>query len=38
MSNIAIYPGSSSFTTGSTPFGFYDTDSAFQTDTDKVAL
>ncbi len=38
MSNIAIYPGSSSFTTGSTPFGFYDTDSAFQTDADKVAL
>lgn len=38
MSNIAIYPGSSSFTTGSTPFGFYDTDSSFQTDADRVAL
>jgi hypothetical protein len=36
MANIAIYTGSSLFTTGSTPFGFYDTDSAFQTDADKV--
>lgn len=36
MSNIAIYPGSSSFTTGSTPFNFYDTDTQFQTDADKV--
>ena len=36
MANIAIYTGSSYFTTGSTPFGFYDTDSAFQTDADKV--
>jgi len=34
--NIPIYPGSSSFTTGSTPFGFYDTDVQFQTDADKV--
>lgn len=38
MANIPIYPGSSSFTTGSTPFGFYDTDTDFQTDADKVAL
>lgn len=38
MSNIAIYPGSSSFSTGSTPFGFYDTDTQFQIDADKVAL
>ncbi len=36
MANIAIYTGTSTFTTGSTPFGFYDTDSAFQTDADKV--
>ncbi|MCA9747885.1 MAG: hypothetical protein KC414_02150, partial [Romboutsia sp.] len=35
--SIPIWPGSSSFTTGSTPFGFYDTDSQFQTDADKVA-
>jgi hypothetical protein len=35
--NIPIWPGSSSFTTGSTPFGFYDNDPAFQTDADKVA-
>jgi hypothetical protein len=34
--NIPIYPGSSSFTTGSTPFGFYDNDAQFQTDADKV--
>ena len=49
MSNIPIWPGSSSFAqvsssyyvTGSwpppTPFGFYDTDSEFQTDANKVA-
>ena len=37
MANIAIWGGSSTFTTGSTPFGFYDTDSEFQTDADKVA-
>ena len=37
MANISIWGGSSTFTTGSTPFGFYDTDSAFQTDADKVA-
>jgi hypothetical protein len=35
--NIPIWPGSSSFTTGSTPFGFYDNDPAFQADADKVA-
>jgi hypothetical protein len=35
--NISIYPGSSSFTTGSTPFGFYDNDIEFQNDADKVA-
>ena len=37
MANIPIWPGSSSFTTGSTPFGFYDTDAEFQVDADKVA-
>jgi hypothetical protein len=36
MANIPIYPGSSSFATGSTPFGFYDSDSIFRTDADKV--
>jgi len=37
--NIPIWPGSSSFSTGSnpTPFGFYDNDPAFQADADKVA-
>jgi hypothetical protein len=34
--NIPIYPGSSSFTPGTTPFGFYDFDPQFQTDADKV--
>ena len=37
MADIAIWGGSSTFTTGSTPFGFYDTDTDFQTDADKVA-
>mgnify|MGYP003649011205 CR=1 FL=1 len=37
MANIPIWPGSSSFTAGDTPFGFYDTDIDFQTDADKVA-
>jgi hypothetical protein len=37
MANIPIWPGSSSFTTGSTPFGFYDSDTQFQSDADKVA-
>lgn len=34
---INIWPGSSSFTTGSTPFGFYDSDASFQGDCDKFA-
>ncbi len=38
MANIPIWPGSSSFATGSTPFGFYDNDTTFQTDADKFAL
>ena len=37
MADIAIWGGSSTFTTGSTPFGFYDTDTEFQDDADKVA-
>ena len=37
MANPAIWPGSSSFATGSTPFGFYDTDAEFQVDADKVS-
>jgi len=37
MANIIIWTGSSTFATGSTPFGFYDTDSSFQLDADKVA-
>ena len=36
MANIAIYTGTSTFTAGSTPFGFYDADSTFRTDADKV--
>jgi hypothetical protein len=35
MANIPIYPGSSSFAVGMTPFGFYDTDFQFQGDADK---
>tara|TARA_Y100000114_G_scaffold136537_1_gene138100 strand:- start:140 stop:1291 length:1152 start_codon:yes stop_codon:yes gene_type:complete len=38
MANPSIFPGSSSFFPGNTPFGFYDNDSDFQTDADKVAL
>lgn len=37
MANIPIWPGSSSFFPGDTPFEFYDLDSVFQTDADKVA-
>lgn len=37
MTDIPIWPGSSSFTTGSTPFGFYDAESSFQSDADNVA-
>ena len=37
MANIPIWPGSSSFFPGDTPFGFYDTDTEFQSDADKVA-
>jgi len=37
MAQRPIWPGSSSFTAGSTPFGFYDTDASFASDADKVA-
>jgi hypothetical protein len=37
MANIPIWPGSSSFIPGNTPFGFYDNDYAFQQEVDKVA-
>ena len=36
MANIPIWPGSSSFHPGDTPFGFYDKDPAFEKDADKV--
>jgi len=36
MTNIPIYPGSSSFFPGNTPFNFYDNDYQFQVDADKV--
>jgi len=35
--NIPIWTGTSSFTPGDTPFGFYDTDPQFQIDADKFA-
>jgi hypothetical protein len=35
--NIPIWPGSSSFQPGDTPFGFYDNDFQFQQDADKFA-
>jgi hypothetical protein len=37
MANRVGWPGSSSFTAGDTPFGFYDSDSVFVADADKVA-
>ena len=37
MANIPIWPGSSSFSPGDTPFGFYDSDITFQNDADKVS-
>ena len=33
----AIWPGSSSFSTGSTPYGFYDTDTEFTSSADQFA-
>ena len=35
--NRPIWPGSSSFTPGDTPFGFFDSDSTFQLHADKFA-
>jgi hypothetical protein len=35
--NIPIWPGSSSFAPGDTPFGFYDADPQFQSDADKFS-
>ena len=35
--NKPIWPGSSSFTAGSTPFGFFDNDAVFQSHADKFA-
>ena len=35
--NIPIWPGSSSFSAGSTPFGHYDTDNEFTASADKTA-
>ena len=37
MARIPIWPGSSSFSPGDTPFGFYDNDNSFQTDAIQVA-
>jgi hypothetical protein len=37
MVEIPIWPGSSSFTTGSTPFGTFDNDASFQTEADSFA-
>ena len=37
MANIPIWPGSSSFFPGDTPFGYYDCDTTFQQDVDKIA-
>ena len=35
--NIPIWPGSSSFSAGKTPFGHYDNDTEFQSSVDKTA-
>ena len=37
MADIAIWGGSSTFSSGQTPFGFYDSDTQFQADADKVS-
>ena len=36
--NVLIWPGSSSFFSGDTPFGLYDSDTHFQQDAEKVAI
>lgn len=35
--NVSIWPGSSSFFSGDTPFGLYDSDSVFRIDAEKIA-
>jgi hypothetical protein len=37
MANISIWNGSSTFAAGQTPFGFYDADTSFTSEADKVA-
>lgn len=37
MANTPIWPGSSSFTPGKTPFGYYDSDAQFTASADQVA-
>ena len=37
MAKIPIWPGSSSFSSGKTPFGFYDSDVEFITDADNIS-
>ena len=37
MANISIWNGTSTFASGQTPFGFYDSDAQFAADADKVA-
>ena len=37
MANPVIWTGNSNFASGDTPFGFYDTDTDFRADADKVA-
>lgn len=37
MASVTIWDGSATFNQGDTPFGFYDSDSDFQTDAVKVA-
>ena len=37
MADVTIWTGTSTFFPGETPFGFYDNDTDFQTDADKVA-
>jgi hypothetical protein len=37
MASVPVWPGSSSFFPGETPFGFYDHDYYFQQDADRVA-
>jgi len=37
MSQTSIWPGSGSAASGSTPYGFYDADSEFNTEAPKFA-